>query len=117
MSSSATAAVFNLAQELTAEEFRLLMLISEISGEYAGWLVVDPLRTLSRSRLTARQMGRMLYALHCNRVIELGAESPAQQPLTVERLCQDLALDTPLHLFVWITGMPEAETMEPEPTE
>ena len=42
MSSQATVAVFHLAQELTADEFRLLALISEISAEYSEvWLIVD----------------------------------------------------------------------------
>jgi hypothetical protein len=112
MSSQATAIVLNLATELTADEFRVLVLISEISGEYKGWLVVDPLKVLRRSQLTVRQLGRLLYGLHCDRVIAIGAESPAQQPLTINRLRQELAFDSPLHLYIWITGMPTPETIE-----
>lgn len=115
MSSQATAAVFNLAQELTAEEFRLLALISEISGEWEGWLIVDALKLLRRSTLTVRQLTRMLYALHCDKIIEMGAESPAQQPLTIDRLRQELAFDTSPHLYVWITGTPAPKTAEAEP--
>lgn len=44
MSSHASAAVFHLAQELTADEFRLLALISEISTEYTEPLNIRALR-------------------------------------------------------------------------
>lgn len=116
MSSQASAAVLNMAQELTAEEFRLLVLISEISGEYEGWLIVDALKILRRSTLTVRQMARMLYALHCDKVIEIGAESPARQTLTIDRLRQELAFDSSIHLYIWIAGMPAPKTAEAEPT-
>ncbi len=116
MSSQATVAVMNMAQELTAEEFRLLALISEISGEYAGWLVVDALRILRRSTLTIGQMSRMLYALHCDKVIEIGAESPQREVLTIGKLRQELAFDSSPHLYVWIKGMPEPTIAEAEPT-
>lgn len=115
MSSQATAAVMNMAQELTAEEFRLLTLISEISAEYEGWLIVDALKILRRSALTVRQMARMLYALHCDKVIEIGAKSPAQTMLTIDRLRQELAFDTSPHLYIWIAGTPAPKTAEADP--
>jgi hypothetical protein len=111
MNSRATAAVFDLTEELTAEEFRVLILISKISVEQDGWLIAGLFKILRHGQLTANQLARILYGLHCDNVIALGAQSPAQQPLTIDRLRKGWSMGSSPHLYVWITGMPEPKTV------
>lgn len=109
MSRRATAAVFNLAQELTAEEFRLLALISEISSDYSeAWLIVDWPKIFAVSRLTAGQAGRILYGLHCDGLIFVGTKVQGAEPLNIRTLRRDFATSDP-DLYLHIKGMKATE--------
>lgn len=109
MSSQASAAVFHMAQELTAEEFRLLALISEVSAEYSEvWLIVDWPKIFAITRLTAGQAGRILYGLHCDGLIFVGTKVQGAEPLNIRTLRRDFAASDP-DLYLHIKGMKATE--------
>lgn len=112
MSSQATVAVFHLAQELTADEFRLLALISEISAEYSEvWLIVDWPKIFAITRMTAGQVGRILYGLHCDGLIFVGTKAAGTEPLNIRTLRRDFVASDP-DLYLHIKGMKATETAQ-----
>jgi len=102
MSIESTTAVLNLAQELTAEEFRLLLLITEASTDYKGWLTVNWDNVLDKCGLTEQQCGRILRGLQSGGLIAVGTGNWA-----IQMSVGDLRCPVPLQpaVLVWIAGM------------
>lgn len=102
MSSQAMSAVLNLSQELIAEEFRLLILIAEVSTDYEGWLIVDWDRVLEKCGLTERQCGRLLRGLQIDLLIAVNTDNWAMQ-MSVGDHRFSVPIDP--SVYIWIEGM------------
>lgn len=102
MSSQAMTAVLNLSQELTSDEFKLLMLIAELSTEYEGWLVVSWDKVLKKCSLTKRQCGRMLRGLQADLLIAVNDENWVLQMSVGDPRC---SVPVEPGVYIWIESM------------
>lgn len=97
MSSQSMAAIFEIYLELTAEEFRLLALISESSAEHDEWLIVDWGKVLKQAPLSPSQCGRLLRGLQSDGLIIVGAHN-----LPLQMSAADFRCPFPLEPGVYI---------------
>jgi len=102
MSSQAMTAALNLSQELTADEFRLLILIAELSTDHEGWLVVSWGKVLEKCGLTERQCGRMLRGLQIDLLIAVNTDNWALQMSVGDPRC---SIPVEPSVCIWIEGM------------
>lgn len=109
MSSQAMTAVLNLSKELTAEEFRLLMLVAEMSTDYEEWLIVNWDKVLGKCGLTERQCGRILRGLQVDSLVAISTERWALQMSVGDPRCP-----VPIQpsVYVWIEGMVKPGTQK-----
>jgi len=103
MSSIAISAVLDMIEELTHDEFRLLLIVAEVSASAEEWLYPRWETVFDKTGFTLSQCRRILLGLKSEEIVRFASFDPA---------CwldlSDPRLPLPLKdgLFVWIQGMP-----------